>query len=420
MAILVGGLLLLAGPSFLNSLSLTEEPDAGPSEMYVLAAGIFLIGALLSFPLGIFREALRGQNKLHLANIWDILFLVPQGVLITWGCLQGWNLVTLIAISVACTVLPLVGMAVTVCRHPQFRPSLFHFRFARVKSLAGFSLYAYLITMTNVVMGQTDQIFIGMAINVAAIALYMPGLKVSQIYRMLALQMQDALSPAAAYIHGMQDENKRQLALQDLFLNSQRWAMLIAIPAALPLLVMPEMFIGLLTGIDQPSAVMVTVLLVLILADLGSIIGNSVSKRILMMIDKHRFILVLSIIEAVINAGVTLTLLVLWQSVSGAAIGTLAACLILPTAVALPYAARTLGVSFKQLWTATFLPAILASILPTLLALTWFAFGPNQVHMTTFLLMLVLFAAATIGSWSVVGTTHDERLKIRRLLRLAR
>ena len=75
-------------------------------------------------------------------------------------------------------------------------------------NLRVFSLVAYVITMTNVIMGQTDQLLIGGMLGLAAIALYQPGFKLAQMFGQFAIQLHDVLGPLAARRQGKETSRK--------------------------------------------------------------------------------------------------------------------------------------------------------------------------------------------------------------------
>ena len=411
LALSMGVVLTLLGPSLLDSLdfgSQAARDQAGP------AALVFLIGLMAAFPFGIFREILRGLNRIHVANICEIVGIIGQGVGICLALHYEANLSVLVAVGVGANIVPLCAMALLVAIiAPHLIPNLRLFRLKRVRELAGFSLVAYIITMTNLIMGQTDQLVIGGMLGVAAIALYQPGFKLAQMFGQLAIQMHDVLGPLAAKASGQTDEHQRKQHLVALFCGGQRWGTMIALLLGLPMLALTEPLLRLLTGVESPELVMIVVAQALIAGFMLSLIGAGTGKRILMMCGHHKFVLGASIAEAVINLGVSLLAIWWLNSPVGAAVGTLVAHVIIPIPFVLTLSARRLGINPRQAWAET-LRGFLALSPAALVALAVAMFTPATLSLATFLIAATLIGLTAVLGILCLGMSADERQTLQR------
>ena len=180
---------------------------------------VFFIGLAIMFPLGLFPEILRGMQRLDLANWIGMLSTVLNFAFIFYGLMAQWSLAVLMGISVATSALPnLFAVYFTVRRIPgiSFSPRWFEWR--AMKSQMGFSIAAYLITFSNMLMGKSDQLVISLTLGVALVAIYQAGFKMGDMLGLFSSQLQQMLSPAAAAMHVQGDES----GLRHLLLRSSR------------------------------------------------------------------------------------------------------------------------------------------------------------------------------------------------------
>ena len=153
----------------------------------------------LAFPLGIFPEMLRGLQRIDLANLITIVSLVVNLGLLAVGLPAKWPFQVIILISVATSVAPnFVALFVVMRRIHGFSLHPKHFRFSAIQKVLSFSIVAYVITFTNLIMSRTDQVVISFTIGVGFVAVYQAGYKAAEMFGLFSVQMQDALSPAAA------------------------------------------------------------------------------------------------------------------------------------------------------------------------------------------------------------------------------
>ena len=396
--------LIVYGDKLLGTLSVT---DPAALARYRLAAGIFSLGMLCGFPLGIYREALKGLNRIHLINLIDTIFFALTSGIISWGCLAHWSLPALMTASVSTAILPIVASVALALRNPDLRPRLKDFRLAQLRRLSSFSLFAYVTTMTGIIMGQSDQLVIGSLVSVQAIALYVPGFKLTQFYGMMSSQMQDSLGPIAANFGGAGNRE----ALRNLLLNSERWSVLVATLVLIPLLFDIRTALSLLTGEHSPPVEMTQTALLLIGSVYFSIVGSSCTKRILLMTGNHRGVGGFSVLEAAINLGLSLYLTMRWKNVVGAAAGTFIASVCVPFLLVPFYAAKTFQIPMV-LFLRIGARALLANVGALIAGALYWGYVPQFQPLLHFTLGALWCACAAIPGWWLVGMEEDERKRV--------
>ncbi len=372
---------------------------------------IFFVGLALGFPLGIFPEILRGLQRVSTVN-----HIVSLALLVNFGLLAaalhfGWGLKIILMIALATTIGPdlICGLvAARLLPRVRVRPTLF--RWSKVGETMKFSLWAYLITATNIVLGKTDQLVIGTCLSVSAVAIYVTGSKVAEMFSLFTRQLQEALSPAAAHLKAKGDH----AALRELLVEGTRLSTMIATPLyLLCVFYLPEL-IRLLTGERTPHTDGYWTGQVLLFWFYLNIMTHSVSKRIFVMTGHERRLMWLGVVEAVANLVLSITFITIFKTVVAVAVGSLIPALIIGWFCLWPWSAREAEMGSLELARLVLWPSILAGV-PMALVLAAFHFAPWHGGPLPFPIVaaesVVAGAVAGVGLWKF-GLTEIEQTKI--------
>ncbi len=376
---------------------------------------LFFLGIGLAFPAGIFPEILRGQQRIRLANNLTTVAMTLRLVLIAVAVWRHWSFFTIMSIALGFALAPDLLAAFLALKHmPQVRLSPRLISTAMLGHTLEFSIFAYLSTATNIVLGKTDQLVLGAALSVASVAVYQAGAKVAEIFAQFTRQLQDTLSPAAAHLHAAGDRT----ALQDLLLQSTRWSVVIATPLYLLCAFYLTELLRVLTGervIPHETWLVGQVLLAWYYT---TILTHSVSKRIFMMTGHERRLTWLGLGEAAANLGLSLALVLGYRNVVCVALGSFIPTLYFGWVHLWPWVARDVGLGGWELFRRTVLPSWLAC-LPMLALLALLAALPAlrfQSHWATLLVHgPVAGLAGLAGAWAW-ACTEKERGGFRRRL----
>lgn len=337
--VLTLGFFLIRGP-FLASVGLSGEWDT----QYTLAYLIFFAGLGLTFPFGLFPEVLQGLQRIDLSNWLRTGAVVLNFIGIMIAIALEASFPVIVFVSVITTLLPLVGaMFVSFKLMPELSLSIRNFDWRSIRSQLGFSLAAYLITFSNVIMAKSDQAVLGFTLGVGVITAYQAGFKVSEMLNLFTVQLQDALSPAAANLHALGDE----AGLRDLLLRTSRLTFMVGVPLYLLCAVYLVPLIQLLTGLKTVDQEIVAVGQVLLLAVFSSQITNSCTKRILMMCGYEKKLLYISLLESGCNLVISICL-ALMIGMLGVALGSLIPTVLLGWFLVLPMALKYTGLNLIQ------------------------------------------------------------------------
>lgn len=351
---LIGCLILLicfvVEPFFLGAIHVSPENKASFSRAY----WIFFGSLAISFPLGLFPEMLAGSQRLDLVNWTMIGSYVINVALIYAGIIQGWTLETFVLIGVATSLGPnLVALFWVRRLIPGLRlsPSLYHF--GSVKGVLSFSVIAYVITLTNIIITKTDQAVISVCLGVALVSVYQAGFKVADVYSVATQQMQRALSPAAAHLRATGDHS----GLTELLIKTTRLTMLVAIPGYALGMAYLEPMVCLVTGLEAIGLTTFFVAHFLLLSTCSFLLTSSCSKQILVMSGWEKPLLRLSVTEALMNLGLSIVL-ALKFGIAGVAAGTLVPAVLIGWFGVVPLTLRFMQISFRKWIREVYIPVI--------------------------------------------------------------
>jgi O-antigen/teichoic acid export membrane protein len=191
----------------------------------------------------------------------------------------------------------------------------------------------------------------------SAVKIYQAGAKISEMFSGFALQIPETLSPAAAHLHAKGDKD----FLRHLLVNGTRFSVMIATPLYILAAFYMDQLLWVLTGRTSNPQTFWTGE-VLLLWGYTTILTQSVSKRIFMMTGHERRLMWLGLGEALLNLGLSITLLHYYRNVVCVAIGSLIATFVFGWFSIWPWAAREANLTGWHLARTVLFPTWLACI----------------------------------------------------------
>lgn len=403
-ALLVGGIAFVGSPWIIQCFGVPLERSEEFRQVFV----VFFAGIGLAFPMGIFPEILRGQQRISLANWITTAALLARLAFIMAALHWHWSFLSIMIIALASTLVPdvLAGF-LALQRLPQVKLRFAYFRFSSMGETAKFSLFAYLGTATNLLLAKTDQLVLTTTLGVGSIVLYQSGAKVAEVFREFTKQLQDTLSPAAAHLHA----SGHTRALRDLLVNATRWSVIIATPLYLLCAFYLETLLQMLTGDRSLSHETWLVGQVLLFWYFTTVMTHSVSKRIFMMTGHERKLMRLGMAEAVVNLGLSIVLVIWLRSVVAVALGSLLATLWFGWGALWKWQAQEVAMRYFDLFRQTIWPAWLGC-LPAVAALVFMKLTmPSQGFWGMCLQAIIAGSIALWGIWKV-ALIPSERVQL--------
>ena len=378
----------------------------------------FAAGMALALPLGIFMEVLRGLQRIAVANaVIMACSLVGFGLLV--AALRGdWGFRNIVLVALGSTLAPHLVAGFTVSRYlPQLR---LHWRLIRLGWIGRamrFSASAYVILLSYMIMTKTDTLVLGTCLSLSAVTWYLPGAKLGELFSVVTKQLADTLQPAAAQLNALGDTaGVRRLLRQGL-----RYSVLLATPLFLVCLASLEPLLRAITGETHRFTETWWVACILVVWAYNFVITHNVFKRIAVMCGHEGRLVRIGLAEAALNLGLSVGLLLLFQSVLVVALSTLLASLVCGWGFLWRWAAEEAGCRPAEFARATLLGALranlpLAALLAVAFNLPWFAASQPLWHWMG--LWLVAGSTALAGLWLTGLLPAERQFVINRLKRV--
>ena len=422
MTLLIGAALFLGGHHLVDHLlDRNRITDPGHREHLTRVAGLFAVGMLLSYPFGIFREALRAQQRAHVSNACDIVALLAQAGLIAWGSAAGWGIMEFMIVAVATSLAPMVVVTLIALRQPMLRPDPRRFAWSDVTGLGSFSAFIYLNGICGQILSRVDAVLISNVVSLSAVAGFAPGQRLAETYGLLTQQqLQAVLAPASAQLDAQAaDAQARRAVLARVLLTSQRWAVMIGASLLAPLVLDLGGALRVLSGSAPIAADAMMVAWLLLASVASSVLGSSCSREVLLMTGHHRLALSCTLGEAVVKLTLTVVLLLSLESIVGAAIGSLVPAVALNLVIIPVLLHRLYGVAWQEMAAQT-ARGLAGAAGAWLVAITWWTTRPIADPMWNFLAGCGVVAAAMTPGWWFLGMIDAERERARGWLRRLR
>lgn len=335
LALLLATAILWGGESL---VAVFQIQDTAPLADYGDALVYFGVGTALSFPTGIFLEVLRGAHCIHLRNLIQIGRELLNTLLMAVVLLNEPRMSALAIVAVGTQLLANGVMAWAAHRHlPQLRIRFCWPARAELTQLMSFSLFAYLIMLTNLMILRSDQIILSALGTVAMAGLFNIGAKLADLFRQLTTQFHDVLGPMAARLHA----SGNQKALASMTLVSSRWIAIIATAGVVPLVLETDRLLQLWLNLTDTTTV--TCARLLIVSTWVLVVLRNTSVQVLLMCGQQRTLAAIAGLEAVCNIGLSIVLLPAY-GMTGVALGTLIPNLLCALFFSVPMTCRFAGV----------------------------------------------------------------------------
>ncbi len=319
----------------------------------------FFAGMAIAFPLGIFPEILIGQQRICLTNIIFSSGVLANLLFVTLAVHYHWPLRTIFIIALLSGIIPCIVAAMFAFQYlPKVKIRLSNFSFGIIRETMQFSIFAYLTTISSVILAKTDQLVISAALTVSAVAIYQVGSKLAETFASFTQQLPSTFSPAAAHLHAKGDK----VYLRQLLINGTRFTLMIGTPLYFICAFYMEGILSILTGDKVPSREIFWIGQVLLFWCYMVLVTQSVSKRIFMMCGHERVLMKLSVGEALLNLALSVGLVLYYRNVLCVALGSLISTMIFGWFFVWPMSAREAGMSCWQLARTVLIPIWLASL----------------------------------------------------------
>jgi O-antigen/teichoic acid export membrane protein len=307
---------------------------------------------LLALPLGLFRNALFGEQKIYLINIIQVVTSVAYAAGSWLALQQGYGVLALAWVNLAAMLLEYLGYAWFAFRKMTgLRLSFQLLDKGLLKEAASFSSAQFLINVAALVLLRTDPIIVSAFLPLSAVAVYAVALKVAENAYLLAKQFTNLLGPLAAQLKGNAEETK----IRFIFVNCTKFAMAPCMMLTVAMYVFGREALSFWVGpAFAPGGVVLMVLLTAMTVGMAELTASAV----LSMTGHHRITAWAAVAEVFVNVGLSVAL-VRTMGLVGVAVGTLATSVLIGLGVTVRRACELHGVTYTSYAVRALAPALL-------------------------------------------------------------
>ena len=288
------GLLVAAGAVTLSIFSLDyfgiESVELlADARSALIIIGLFLACRFWLLPIG---GNLHSFQRADIANLFALIEELLRALLLAYLLYQGYGLTSLATGILGLSVVRQVGSALWLKRrYPQLSFSIKGGTEELKGKLFHYSRYSFGITLTSLILYGSDSVILGLLLSSAAAGIYAPAAQLLLYARQIVNAAATVITPAVSRLEQIADWD----GIRDLYLMSLKFSLYLSVTAAVGITVFAHSFVDLWLepGFQEAGKVMF-VLSLGSLFFIAQIIGNS----ILYAIEKHRYLLYLTLAEA--------------------------------------------------------------------------------------------------------------------------
>jgi O-antigen/teichoic acid export membrane protein len=256
---------------------LVDLPDdlVWPARIAIL---LVVAGIAARFPLGLFGNLLVAQQRYDVVNLGNLLSVGLYAGLVVAIFRGDGGIVLLSALALAATVFRLAFPLAWLSRElPSLRIRRRLVTRARLRELISFSWNNFLIHIASKVVFSTDVIVVGVLLGPEAAAFYAIPAKLFQLAFQVGVAGTNLLFPAFAELEGAGETDRQRAFL----LTGLRGGMCVMLLFALPLVLVPDLFIRAWIGEGFGPSTWVMVLLgfTLLLHQPGQVLSQYLIAR---------------------------------------------------------------------------------------------------------------------------------------------
>ncbi len=278
---------------------------------------VSVVTMAINLPLSIFPATLDGLGRFALKAILRTIFLGIRFAGVLWVIRSGGNLIHLAFCFAATTIFEQLSMAVAVHRlMPDLKPAPWRTNREALRMVRGYSFDSFLAMLAGRIAFKTDAIVIGLCGQLDIIPFFDMPARIVEYAKNLIRSATTTLTPAFS----MLEAKGSKAAIRELFVTGCRYALYLALPIHIGLMMFGGAFLELWLG-DAEYRVRGEPVLWILAGTLSVGMIQSVAARVLYGVGQIRRFARLMLLEAALNLSLSLVLFPVF-GINGVALGT--------------------------------------------------------------------------------------------------
>ncbi len=353
---------------------------------------IFGLGTALVFPFGCFSEILRGAQMIPLRNILNSITTIINLIGIFIILHFDYKLLALTTFTIISSISNYIT-TVYLCkkRIPEIKISWSLYDSTTTKEVLGFSIFAYLISFSTIVIFRTDLVIVSILGSVSLGAIYQISSRFADMYKQFTNQIIEALGPSVAFLFEQNEKEK----INRLLRYSNRYGSYIANFLIIPSILYLKPILNIWLNLTDPIAIQTAI--ILLLSIYIFIVYRTFTANVFLMINKHKELAIVAIIECLANVFLSV-ILIQYYGLIGVALGMFIPNTLLAIFYNVPQACRYAEMSiWKYLWEINLKTQILTLISGAASFFIYLKFYPDSL-----LLILIQGSLFSLFYWSSI------------------
>ena len=257
---------------------------------------LFGIGSAVVFPFGVFPEILVGLQKIYLRNNIFMIFKVVELVVVGILLFNGGKLLSLIVFTLILMIATQLAMAFSVFHSiPAFRLKLCWSRGVFLE-IFHFSWTVYISSLARLIWERCSVLFISIFCGLVPVSIYQVGVRLTVLMSQLTGPYQENISPLAALLHA----RRKRKPLADILLKSMRWNSFLTTGMTIGILIYSPVLLRVLFHYEENLVEATLICRVTILSVWFWLVFRSIPEKYLLMAERHRFLAMAAVVEAVL------------------------------------------------------------------------------------------------------------------------
>ena len=350
------GILAVSAVAVILLAAFFNQMFAIPAEQQPKATAVLWILAVrfaLAIPLSLYRNALYGEQRVHLINLAGVIGILAQAVGSWLVLMFGYGVLALAWVNLTAMLIEYVAYAWFAYRTMnglRISPELFDRPF--LKEVSSFSGAQFLINIAALILLRTDPIIVKAFLPLSAVAIYGVALKIAENAYLLTKQFTNLLGPLAAQLR----QSAENIKIRFILINCTKFAMAPSVMLTVAMYVLGRETI--VFWVRNPDFAPGGAILIVLLTSMTLSMAQETSSAVLSMTGHHRITATAAVVSVVTNVGLSVLLAKL-VGLIGIALGTLGATLLVNLLITVRRACQIHGITYRDYIARALAPALL-------------------------------------------------------------
>jgi O-antigen/teichoic acid export membrane protein len=365
--------------------------------LWILAVRTLGVG----LPLGLYRSALYGEQRIALVNLVQVGFTLVYAAAAFVVLEAGEGLVGFAWVGLGSFVLEHVvyaGAAYGLIRRLRVSPLLADR--GRLAETLSVSVYQFLVNVAALVLLRTDPILVNAFLPLSSVASYGVALRVAENAILLLKQGINVLGPPIAEMHGRGEHAK----IRQVLVSGAKFAFApgVVLTAAVWIFASDAITFWVGDGFEEAAPVLVVLMTAMTLS-----VPQAVASSVFTMTGNHRVTALVSVSSMAVHIAIGLVLVQFFDLV-GLALGTLTASVIVDNGFMIALARKYHGVGYREFARRIFAPAVWPGVVQAAVTLGIRLVAPPESLVEVALEALPGMAVYAVLFWRF-GVEEEER-----------